>query len=86
MHWFKANAPIRMKLFIAFGLFVGLLAIATLAQALLPGAVSLEIDGGLTLLAVVSAWWMREAIAVPYVTTVVRMEGLAAGNLDSPIA
>ena len=86
MHWFKANAPIRMKLLIAFGLFVSLLAVATFSEALLSQGVALEIDAGLTLLAVVSGWWLREAIAVPYVTTVVRMEGLAAGNLGSPIA
>ncbi|WP_010546043.1 methyl-accepting chemotaxis protein [Sphingomonas elodea] len=86
MHWFKANAPIRLKLLIAFGLFVCLLAAATLGQLLLSPVSSLEIDGGLTLLAVVCAWWLREAIAVPYVATVVRMEGLAAGDLKSPIA
>lgn len=86
MHWFKANAPIRLKLLLAFGLFVVLLGFATLAQATLPPPYALEADGGLTVLALVSAWWLREAIAVPYVTTVVRMEGLAAGDLSSPIA
>jgi methyl-accepting chemotaxis protein len=86
MQWFKANAPIRLKLLIAFGLFVGFMLVVTFVDALLPWALSLEIDAGLTVLALVSAWWLREAIAVPYVTTVLRMEALAAGDLKSPIA
>ncbi|SFJ20674.1 methyl-accepting chemotaxis protein [Sphingomonas sp. NFR04] len=85
MEWFKANAPIRLKLLIAFGLFVGFMVAVTAVDAVLPWALSLEIDAGLTLLALVCAWWLREAIAVPYVTTVVRMEALAAGDLKSPI-
>ncbi|PVX29593.1 methyl-accepting chemotaxis protein [Sphingomonas pokkalii] len=86
MHWFKANAPIRLKLLIAFGLFIGLLTAAMLANVLLPPRVSMELDVGLVLLGVVCAWWLREAIAVPYVTTVLRMEALADGDLESPIA
>nr|WP_245842525.1 methyl-accepting chemotaxis protein [Sphingomonas laterariae] len=39
-----------------------------------------------TLLAIVLGAWFRSAIATPYVTTVVRMEALAAGDLQSPIA
>ncbi|WP_313535632.1 methyl-accepting chemotaxis protein [Sphingomonas sp.] len=86
MQWFKANAPIRLKLLIAFGVFVGLLLAATLADALFAPRVSFGIEVGLLVFGVVSAWWLREAIAVPYVTTVVRMEALAAGDLKSPIA
>ncbi|OAN66804.1 methyl-accepting chemotaxis protein [Sphingomonas sp. TDK1] len=86
MGWFKANAPIRLKLLIAFGLFVAYLLTVTIVDALLPWSTSLEIDAAITLVALVSAWWLREAIAVPYVTTVVRMEALAAGDLKSPIA
>ncbi|MGN7998772.1 methyl-accepting chemotaxis protein [Sphingomonas sp. 22176] len=85
MRWFKANAPIRLKLLIAFGLFVGFMLVVTAVDAILPWALSLEIDAALTLAAIVSAWWLREAIAIPYVTTVVRMEALAAGDLQSPI-
>ena len=86
MEWFKANAPIRLKLLIAFGMFVGLLLAATLADALFTPSVSLDIEILLLVCGVISAWWLREAIAIPYVTTVVRMEALAAGDLKSPIA
>ncbi|WP_294252616.1 methyl-accepting chemotaxis protein [uncultured Sphingomonas sp.] len=86
MEWFKANAPIRLKLLIAFGLFVGFMVAVTAVDAILPWALSLEVDAGLTLCALICAWWLREAIAVPYVTTVVRMEALAAGDLKSPVA
>lgn len=39
----------------------------------------------LTVIAAMTGSWMREAICGPYVSTVVRMERLAAGDLDTPI-
>lgn len=84
MYWFKASAPIRLKLLLAFGFFVGLLALTTCTlwmypkNALLVGIVA-------TAVGLVMAHLFREAIAGPYVATVGRMEGLAAGDLDSPI-
>ncbi|QHL90830.1 chemotaxis protein [Sphingomonas changnyeongensis] len=86
MHWFTAHAPIRQKLLIAFGVMVALTALPALA-ALLTGAWVMAAVGAVATLAAASvAHLCREAIARPYVTTVVRMEGLAAGDLDSPIA
>jgi methyl-accepting chemotaxis protein len=85
MHWFEANAPIRLKLLIAFGLMAGLTVISPLvlfiggAGAALPVGIIAAVAAG------VLAVWFREAIARPYVTTVVRMEALAAGDLTSPI-
>jgi methyl-accepting chemotaxis protein len=85
MHWFEANAPIRLKLLIAFGMMVGLTAISPLflfiggTGAALPAGIAALVFAG------VLAYWFREAIARPYVTTVVRMEALAAGDLTSPI-
>lgn len=36
-------------------------------------------------MAILASLIFREAIVVPYVTTVVRMEALADGDLDSPV-
>ena len=43
------------------------------------------ISGAVLLSAAILGVVLREAIAGPYVSTVVRMEGLAAGNLEEPI-
>ncbi|WP_439540715.1 methyl-accepting chemotaxis protein [Sphingomonas sp.] len=86
MSWFQAKAPIRTKLLIAFGLFVGMIAGVISADALLPSAVARGADVAVVILAVICAAWFREVIAGPYVATVVRMEALAAGDLESPIA
>ncbi|MPS68254.1 MAG: methyl-accepting chemotaxis protein [Novosphingobium sp.] len=85
MYWFKADAPIRLKLFIAFGSFVALTALAGFSGMLMPSSVARWMAAGTVVLAMVLAFLYREAIAGPYVTTVVRMEGLAAGDLDTPI-
>jgi len=85
MNWFKANAPIRLKLLIAFGSLCGLAALTPLAILIAPGA-ALWVGGAALACAIVSSIWYREAITGPYVGTVVRMEALAAGDLDSPIA
>lgn len=85
MAWYTAHAPIRQKTLIAFGTLSGLLALVALA-ALVSGAYLVAALGGVLLVAaIVLSHLFREAICVPYVTTVVRMEGLAAGDLDSPI-
>ena len=84
MNWFRADAPIRLKMLVSYGSLVGLLGIVTLATLLSPAAAP-WVALGATGLSVVLAHLFREAVCVPYVTTVVRMEGLAAGDLDSPI-
>ncbi|MET0307622.1 MAG: methyl-accepting chemotaxis protein [Sphingomonas sp.] len=85
MHWFEANAPIRLKLLIAFGTMVALTAISPLILFLAGAGAALTAGIVAALAAAVLAVWFREAIARPYVTTVVRMEALAAGDLTSPI-
>jgi methyl-accepting chemotaxis protein len=83
--WYKANAPIRQKLTIAFGTMTLLMVVAVVAQLMLEDRHSVMITGGAALLSAVLGYAFRKAIADPYVTTVVRMEGLAAGDLDAPI-
>ena len=85
MNWFKADAPIRLKLLVAFGAFVGLLLATNIASLVLSPTLFRWVGIVSTGVGVAAAYLFREAISVPYVTTVVRMEGLAAGDLDSPI-
>jgi len=84
MHWFIANAPIRKKLLVSFGSMVGLVGLTPLTLLLMP-RFALAAGVLATLVAAVLGVWYRHAIATPYVTTVVRMEALAAGDLASPI-
>jgi len=85
MNWFKAEAPIRMKMLVSYGTFVALLGVTTLSTMLLPSPVAVWVALGVTAVGAVLAHLFREAVCRPYVATVVRMEGLAAGDLDSPI-
>jgi len=86
MNWFEANAPIRLKMLVSYGTFVGLLGTVALASALFTPSVVLWVAVGATGIGLVMAHLFREAVCGPYVATVVRMEGLAAGDLDTPIA
>lgn len=86
MNWFAANAPIRLKLLIAFGAMCGLVALEPVAGLFLEHGTALWIGVCAAMVALPLAFWFRSAIATPYVATVVRMEALAAGDLDSPIA
>ncbi len=85
MLWFIKDAPIRLKLLIAFGTMCGLTALTALTALAAPGYAFL-VGALATVAAIACAAWFRAAIATPYVTTVVRMEALAAGDLASPIA
>lgn len=85
MEWFKANAPIRLKLLIAFGSFVALVAFSGAGGLIVGEENALWAVLASTVVAIALAVAYREAIAGPYVATVVRMEGLAAGDLESPI-
>ncbi|MDV3456132.1 methyl-accepting chemotaxis protein [Sphingomonas sp. HF-S4] len=85
MNWFTAHAPIRLKLLIAFGAMVALVAVQPLAS-LIAGPSSVFVVGlGATAVAAVLGFVFRNAIATPYVTTVLRMEALAKGDLASTI-
>ncbi len=97
--WFRERAPIRRKLTISFGLMtmltVGALALAWWAAMELDPRSGPAADRVQTVLWIGSATLVGVAIALgyalnriisnPYVTTVVRMEGLAAGDLETPI-
>jgi methyl-accepting chemotaxis protein len=86
MHWFEAKAPIRLKLLVAFGTMIGAMVLLEAISFL--GLSWITFAGDLVVLAVAAmlAHRFRKAIADPYVSTVVRMEALAAGDLTSPIA
>ncbi len=85
MHWFQAIAPIRLKLYIAFGSLIGVMVLVALVAFVAPLLVAVPIVALLIGGAAIQCVRYRAAIADPYVTTVVRMEALAAGDLASPI-
>ena len=81
------NAPIKRKLTIAFGLFTAMLAIEAALD--LAGGPAKGLMAPVSLLFAFAAlglgYVLNRLIADPYVATVVRMEALARGDLDSPI-
>lgn len=87
--WFKKDAPIRTKFDALTGahtLLMGTSAVATYMAATGAGGqtpilVSVAALGTMFALDLLS----KKLICDPYVTTVVRMEGLAAGDLTSPV-
>ncbi len=86
MEWFKVELPIRKKLKLAFGAMIGFMLLLELVSLFDAGWVRIIVDlTAIAAAAAVSAKF-RAAIADPYVETVVRMEGLAAGDLHGPIA
>lgn len=85
MNWYVRHAPIRLKMTIAFGLFTGMILMLMLANFVLPNGVRTVLGAVFALVAVPAALFFRKAICDPYVTTVVRMEALAAGDLTAPI-
>ena len=93
LSWFERQAPIRAKfrfLLVVYSL-LGAVAAATGSYAALhatginAGLVIAVLVGTALLLAGVTML-ASKLVCTPYVTTVVRMEALAAGDLDSPIA
>jgi len=88
LQWFEKKAPIRTKfnalLFVhmLLALLAGLGTLLALAghgtASLIPPAAALILTAAVVLVA-------KKRIADPYVATVVRTEGLAAGDLDNPI-
>src|ERR1700693_3346611 len=90
LRWFRETAPIRRKLSIAFSLQTFLVAFCLGAGLLgASGQVTISMAAtlrrGAPLLSAVRGVVMRKAMADSYVSTVVRMEALAAGDLDTPI-
>ncbi|WCT75738.1 methyl-accepting chemotaxis protein (plasmid) [Sphingomonas naphthae] len=84
--WFTKNAPIRSK-FKTLTSCYALISLGSVLALSFVGAPSAAIGIGLagafmiTLVSIISS----RLICDPYVNTVVRMEGLAAGDLDSPV-
>ncbi|MBA17201.1 MAG: chemotaxis protein [Sphingomonas sp.] len=85
MEWFTAKAPIRKKLEVTFIVMTALVVLGVLCAALTPTYVGLPLGAAVAAFTWVLGMRLRKAIADPYVATVVRMEGLAAGDLDSEI-
>jgi methyl-accepting chemotaxis protein len=86
MHWFTAIAPIRQKMLVAFGTMVGLMGVTTLVGLVRADWIMAATGAVTALVGTVLGLNFRRAICDPYVNTVVRMEALAAGDLDSTIA
>lgn len=89
IRWFAKNAPIRQKfdvLSCAFLLCTALTGVSVMifGPAHPWAAISILGLGAVTTLAI--ALFSKALICDPYVATVVRMEGLAAGDLATPIA
>ena len=86
MRWFEAIAPIRLKMLVAFGCMVGLMMLNAFVSVFGPGWLTFAIQACVIGAAIMLAMRFRRAVCDPYVNTVVRMEGLASGDLSSPIA
>jgi methyl-accepting chemotaxis protein len=85
MLWFESVAPIRQKTLVAFGTISTIAFLTSVVAALVPalwGMLAAVVGAGCAMLL---GMRFRKAICDPYVTTVVRMEALAAGDLDSEI-
>lgn len=86
MKWFEAEAPIRQKTLVAFGTLIGLLFMNALVGAIRGEWVTVATCTVSAAVGALLSYRFRTAICDPYVNTVVRMEALAAGDLQSPIA
>ncbi|VXC28617.1 methyl-accepting chemotaxis protein [Sphingomonas sp. 8AM] len=91
LKWFQQHAPIRVK-FAILALLYGSLSTLSLAatigaaQELLSGTVAMTVATLAWAAVVATAVVSRTLICDPYVATVVRMEALAADDLDTAIA
>ncbi len=90
--WFSRNAPIRIKFRVLALVYLllsgGIAALATVSALGVPVAPGIVIGGAIAGVAGIVAVTLvaSRLICTPYVTTVVRMEALAAGDLESPVA
>ncbi|GAA4000988.1 methyl-accepting chemotaxis protein [Sphingomonas humi] len=82
---FRESAPIRSKLFTVFASMTAIVLIPAVVALVRGDFYAAGVGAAAAVCAAVLGAWYREAIAQPYVATVVRMEALAAGDLDSPI-
>ena len=90
LKWFKENAPIEQKLSLGLGLLV-LASLSCFAvvfcvgENLLSLSAALTICGLLACVSMLAAYVTHQAVAAPLNTTILRIESLAAGDVDSPI-
>lgn len=88
LEWFEKRAPIRIKFNALLWVHVALGAVSCLATWLAlsgAGTWSLLLPAASLALTVIVVLTAKKRICDPYVSTVVRTEALAAGDLDSPI-
>ena len=91
IRWFRADAPIRTKFDVLFVTYSSLAAMpvaaAVISDAIGAGMSPILFTAIASLLGtMIVAWTSKKMICDSYVGTVVRMEGLARGDFDSPIA
>ena len=89
LEWFERDAPIRQKFTVMQVVHGGLTALgllATIAAVQWPGAIwPIALAGSALVVSLLAAPLFSRLICKPYVDTVVRMEALAAGDIDSPV-
>lgn len=90
MSWFGKNAPVRTKFVVMGIVYTALVAIPVATTVLATtGAASatvlLAIAGTALLFTVILSAVFRRVVCDPYVGTVIRMEGIAKGDLTTPI-
>lgn len=88
---FRESLPLKRKLTVAFGLQFALLLVQTcllylVAEHQIDLTLALTAGASLAAFSAITSTVMGRAIANPIVTTVERMEGLAAGDIETPIA
>jgi len=82
--WFVETAPVRTKLLVSFAIQFVLVALCGAAAVVL-GHAAVMVCAGALAVSGLAGYLCRKAISDPYVTTVVRMEALAAGDVNTPI-
>ena len=89
--WFRNDAPIHIKFRILILIYsataIGSI-VATCFAVIMPGdqpAMYPAIVAAMAAVTIATAVYSAKAISTPYVTTVLRTEALAAGDLTSPI-
>ena len=89
LRWFEKYAPIRQKfraMLVVHGTLAALSLLATIAAGQSPGSLwPVAISAMVLLATLVLVPLFSNLVCKPYVETVVRMEALAAGDLDSPV-
>lgn len=86
LSWFEKTAPIRAKFRVLLYAY-GTLAAVSVGAAVVGGASvpAIAVSAASLVLTVIFALVSAKLVCDPYVNTVVRMEALAAGDLDSPV-